>query len=88
MLKLYSRSHAVLVPSVWEEPLPYVITESMAMGTIPIASRIGGIPEVVEGTYAEEMLFEAGNVEEFVDRMKSILAMSKERNQRRGFRFQ
>jgi len=55
------------------------------MGTIPIASRIGGVPEIVEGTYAEEILFEAGNVEESVDRMESILTMSKERIKDVGF---
>jgi len=78
MLKLYSRSYVVLVPSICEEPLPYVVMEAMAMGTLPIASRVGGIPEIVEGTYAEDMLFEAGNVEELVERMESVLAMSRE----------
>jgi len=77
-LRLYSKSHAVVVPSIWEEPLPYVVMEAMAMGTLPIASRVGGIPEIVEGTYAEDMLFEAGNVEELVERMESVLAMSRE----------
>ena len=48
------------------------------MGTLPIASRVGGIPEIVKGTYAEDMLFEAGNVEELVERMESVLAMSRE----------
>jgi glycosyltransferase involved in cell wall biosynthesis len=78
VLRLYSRSHAVVVPSIWEEPLPYVVMEAMAMGTLPIASRVGGIPEIVEGTYAENMLFEVGNVEELVERMESVLAMSRE----------
>ena len=40
-LRLYSRSHAVVVPSICEEPLPYVVMEAMAMGTLPIASRVG-----------------------------------------------
>jgi len=31
VLKLYSRSYAVLVPSVCEEPLPYVVLEAMLM---------------------------------------------------------
>ena len=52
--------------------------EAMAMGTLPIASRVGGIPEIVEGTYAEDMLFEVGNVEELVEKMESVLAMSRE----------
>ena len=85
VVKLHANAHALLFPSIWEEPLPYAVMESMVMGTIPIASRIGGIPEIVEGTYAEEMLFEAGNVEELVDRMESILVMSKEQIKDVGF---
>jgi glycosyltransferase involved in cell wall biosynthesis len=76
VLRLYSRSHAVLAPSLYEEPLPYVVMEAMAMGTLPIASRVGGIPEIVGGTHAEKMLFEVGNVDDFVDKMESVLAMS------------
>jgi glycosyltransferase involved in cell wall biosynthesis len=47
VLRFYSRSRAVLVPSLCEEPLPYVVVEAIAMGTLPIASRVGGIPEIV-----------------------------------------
>jgi len=77
VLKLYSKSYAVLVPSVWEEPLPYVIVEAMATGTIPIASRIGGIPEIVEGTYAEKLLFEPWNYLELADRIERVATLSK-----------
>lgn len=27
------------------------------MDVVPIASRVSGVPEIVEGTFAEEMLF-------------------------------
>jgi glycosyltransferase involved in cell wall biosynthesis len=85
LLKLYSESYALLFPSIWEEPLPYAVLESMLTGTIPIASRVGGVPEIVQGTYAERTLFEAGNVEEFVDRIESVLAMSNEQIVDAGF---
>lgn len=78
VLKLYSRSHAVLVPSIWEEPLPYVVMEAMAMGTLPIASRVGGILEIVEGTPAENYLFKPGDPNDLTDKMESLLAMSNE----------
>jgi len=78
VLKLYSKSYAVLVPSIWEEPLPYVVMEAMAVGTIPIASRIGGIPEIVRGTYAERMMFTRGDPEDMADRIEEILSMPKE----------
>jgi len=78
VLRLYSKSHAVLVPSIWEEPLPYVVAEAMAMGTVPIASRIGGIPEIIQETYAEKMMFSPGNVDEFAEKMGCVLSLSKE----------
>ncbi|MEM4474774.1 MAG: glycosyltransferase family 4 protein, partial [Candidatus Bathyarchaeia archaeon] len=78
VLKLHSITHALLFPSIWEEPLPYAVMEAMLTGTIPIASKVGGVPEIVGGTYAEKMLFEPGNVEELVSRMESVLTMSSE----------
>jgi len=77
VLKLYAKSYAVLVPSIWEEPLPYVVMESMASGTIPIASNVGGIPEIVEDTYAKKVLFNPGNVEELKGHIESVLSMNK-----------
>ena len=48
------------------------------MGTLPIASKIGGIPEIVQGTYAEKMLFPVGNVNEIIDGMEEVLSLSTE----------
>jgi glycosyltransferase involved in cell wall biosynthesis len=78
ILKLYSKSHATVIPSLCEEPLPYVVMEAMVMGTIPIASKIGGIPEIVKGTYAERLMFTPGCIEEMVDRMKTVIPLSRE----------
>ena len=76
VLKLYSSAWVVIAPSVWEEPLPYVVMESMAMGTIPIASKVGGIPEIVEGSYAEKMLFTPGNHDKLVEKIEEVLSIS------------
>jgi glycosyltransferase involved in cell wall biosynthesis len=38
----------VIVPSVWYENCPYAILEAFAAGKPVVASRIGGIPELVE----------------------------------------
>ncbi|MEM2196985.1 MAG: glycosyltransferase family 4 protein, partial [Sulfolobales archaeon] len=78
VLKLHSITHALLFSSIWEEPLPYVVMEAMLMGTIPIASKVGGVPEIVGETYAEKMLFEPGNVEELLNKIESVLTMSSE----------
>jgi len=36
-----------VVPSTWEEPFGNVVTEAMMRGTVVVASRIGGIQEIV-----------------------------------------
>ncbi|MEN3062093.1 MAG: glycosyltransferase family 4 protein [Candidatus Methanosuratincola petrocarbonis] len=73
MLKTYSRSWASIFPSICEETFGYVVLDSMACGTIPIASRVGGVPEIVEGSYAEKMLFEPNNFNEFIEKVENVL---------------
>jgi glycogen(starch) synthase len=46
--KTISESSAVLVPSRWKEPFGLVALETAQMARPVIASRIGGLPEVVE----------------------------------------
>ena len=76
LLSLHRGAWALLFPSIWEEPLPYTIIESMLMGTMPVAARVGGVPEIVGGSPAEEYLFTPGDVEELTDKIESVLAMS------------
>jgi spore coat protein SA len=45
---LYSIADVVAVPSVWKEPFPRVILEAMSAGLPVVATRTGGIPELVE----------------------------------------
>jgi glycosyltransferase involved in cell wall biosynthesis len=47
VLEAWQRSKIGLVPSVWPEPFGIVVIEAMAGGSPVIASRIGGIPEIV-----------------------------------------
>ena len=44
---LYGAADVTAVPSVWEEPFGKVVTESMSTGVPVVASRRGGIPEIV-----------------------------------------
>ena len=57
---LYQISDITVLPSLWSEPFGRVIVESMASGTPVVASRIGGISEVLTGEF-KNGLFEAGN---------------------------
>lgn len=44
---LYSAVDVVCLPSVWQDPCPLVVFESLSSGSCLVASRVGGIPEVV-----------------------------------------
>lgn len=46
--EFFARIDALIVPSVWEDPLPRVVFEGFAFGVPPIVARIGGMPEIVE----------------------------------------
>ncbi len=41
-------SHFVVVPSIWEEPFGLVAAEALMAGRAVIASRTGGLPELVQ----------------------------------------
>jgi glycosyltransferase involved in cell wall biosynthesis len=77
VIKLHARAQGLLFPSIWEEPLPYAIIESMFLGTIPIASRVGGVPEIIKGSLAEDYLFTPGDINEFIDRIEKLLSQPK-----------
>ncbi|RLF17145.1 MAG: hypothetical protein DRZ82_10110, partial [Thermoprotei archaeon] len=78
LVSLYELTWTTLFPSIYEEPLPYAIMESCLLGTVPIASRVGGVPEIVEGTYAEKLLFRPSDVNDLIRKVEDVLALSKE----------
>lgn len=45
---LYSLVDMIVLPSVWQDPCPLVVLESMAAGTCLVSSAVGGIPEILE----------------------------------------
>jgi glycosyltransferase involved in cell wall biosynthesis len=57
---VFERADITVLPSLYKEGLPNVLQESMAMNVPVIASRIGGVPEVVfDGQTG--CMFEPGN---------------------------
>lgn len=46
--KLIAEARCIVLPSEWYENCPYAVMEAMAQGKPVIASRIGGLPELVE----------------------------------------
>jgi len=77
LLELHREAWALIFPSIGEEPLPYAVVEAMLAGTIPVASRVGGVPEIIKGSPAEEYLFTPGDTNEFIDRIEKLLLQPK-----------
>jgi len=69
--EFYRKARFVVVPSKWFEVCPIVILEAMANGLPVIASKIGGLPEIVENGVTG-FLFEPGNAKDLADKMKLL----------------
>jgi len=45
---ILQQAKAVVIPSVWAENMPLSLLEALSLGKIVIASRIGGLPEIIK----------------------------------------
>ncbi len=70
--RLMSQCDAVILPSLCYENSPTVLYESFQVGTPVIASRIGGIPELVRHE-ENGLLVEPGNVDALVSAMNEFV---------------
>jgi GT2 family glycosyltransferase/glycosyltransferase involved in cell wall biosynthesis len=63
----------LVVPSIWEENSPLIVWEAMLAGLPVVASRIGGIPEIVEHG-RNGLLFEPGDVDDLERTLRTLVA--------------
>ena len=69
--ELIKGAKAVIIPSVWQENMPYSLLESLDVGKIVIASNIGGMKEVIiDGQNG--FLFKPGDSIELVNKIKNL----------------
>jgi len=69
---LYGRARVFAFPSLWQEPFGLPILEAMAMNLPVVASRSGGIPEIV--TAGETgLLCDRGDVSELAGALRRVL---------------
>jgi len=68
---LLAGAQAVVVPSRWLENMPYVLLESLAAGKPVLASRSGGVPELVRDG-RNGFLFEPGQVESLAQAIERL----------------
>jgi len=69
---LFRGSLALVVPSLFHEPLGMVVLEAYALAKAVIASRVGGIPEIVEDGRTG-LLVRPGDIEELASAMQALL---------------
>jgi glycosyltransferase involved in cell wall biosynthesis len=62
----------IVVPSVWYENRPTVIVEALATGTPVVATRLGGMAELIEHN-RNGLLFEVGSIGELTDQLQRLL---------------
>ena len=65
-------------PSICEESLPYAVVESALLGTVTVASKVGGVPEIVEGMPAGEYLFARGDAGELAEKVEALASQPRE----------
>ena len=68
---LYTNSRMIVLPSICFEGFPSVLLESMIHSKPVIASRIGGLPEIVEDGVTG-LLFEPGNAENLAQKIRYL----------------
>ena len=71
--KIYLKSDILIFPSLTYENYPTVILEAFSFGIPVIASKIGGVPELVEHNFTG-WLFEPGNRQE----LKNLILLNKD----------
>lgn len=67
----YRQARFIVVPSIWFEMCPLVISEAMSFRLPVITSRIGGLPELVDDEKTG-LLFEPGNAGELAEKMRRL----------------
>lgn len=67
----YNQADIIVFPSVYQEPLGRVALEAGLSGKPIVASRVGGIPEIVDDTKAG-FLYEATNVDDLTKKLLTL----------------
>ena len=71
VLGLLASADVAVLPSAWEN-FPHAVVEALAMGTPVVATRVGGVPEIVRDG-ENGLLVEAGDDDAFTEALARIL---------------
>lgn len=75
---IMSKTSVVVIPSLYPEPSPYTLIESMLHGKLIIASNIGGIPEIVGNHLIGVKLIEPGDYVALANTLDHFLSLNLE----------
>lgn len=70
--RVFSEFDILVLPSIWNENCPLTILEALSTKTPVIASRIGGIPELIKDE-ENGLLFEPKNPSDLYDKMRVFI---------------
>ncbi|MFH0856804.1 MAG: glycosyltransferase family 4 protein, partial [bacterium] len=71
LINLIVDAKAVIIPSIWNENMPFSMLEAMAEGKVVIASRTGGIGEIIRDK-ENGFLFKYGNIDELAEKIQDL----------------
>jgi glycosyltransferase involved in cell wall biosynthesis len=69
--EIITSAKAVVIPSVWLENMPFTLLESMSLGKVVVASRLGGMSEMIENG-KNGLLFEGNNAVDLAEKLSSL----------------
>ena len=72
LAEIYRNTDLLVVPSVWYDNSPMVIYEALSYGVPVLASRIGGIPELIKNGY-NGVLLNPGDREQLRNTLKELV---------------
>jgi glycosyltransferase involved in cell wall biosynthesis len=73
VIRMSARSHALVIPSVWEEPCGTTVLEALALGKQCLALARGGTPELAAYQYYDGQLQLAETMPRLVERLVELL---------------
>jgi glycosyltransferase involved in cell wall biosynthesis len=75
LIELYKRTWSLLFPSIWEETFGYAVVEASMFGTIAIASKAGGVAELLIDTFAHQFMVSPGSVDDLVKKISKVSSL-------------
>jgi glycosyltransferase involved in cell wall biosynthesis len=76
IIKLHKKSWALITPSINEETFSYAAVEASMLGTIPIASNVGAIPELLGDTIASRYFFPPSDYVKLAQKIVEVSQLS------------